>query len=294
MRYGLISDIHGNEAALDAVLAELARMRVDRVICLGDAVNPLPGSAAVFARLVALGIPVLRGNHEDYVVQCNEQPHAGIALLPNFLPVVWLASRLSPTLIDQLKALPMTLSLQDPHAGHCLLVHASPSRNRFGYRYGIDDAMAAELSATDAKMIVCGHWHDPETRTWNGMELVTIGSVGVPLRGRVEAEFAVVSVVDGRWTAEHLTVPYDSSFTLAAFRSSGLLDEGGPVAWFFYEEIRTGEKRLSTFFKWAAASGRAYDTLDSLTLAARDFLLENGSWVSIEPLAANWMRTRGG
>ena len=68
MRIGLISDIHGNLFALEAVLAELDREKLDDLICLGDvaALGPEPG--AVLARLQALGCPVVMGNTDAWLL----------------------------------------------------------------------------------------------------------------------------------------------------------------------------------------------------------------------------------
>ena len=64
MRVGLISDIHGNRLALDAVVSELEREGVDRIVCLGDvAVGPQPAEALEGIR--ELGCPVVMGNWDE-------------------------------------------------------------------------------------------------------------------------------------------------------------------------------------------------------------------------------------
>src|ERR671934_242005 len=67
-RLALISDIHGNGVALDAVLAELTRWRVDEIICLGDVAVGGPQPQAVIARLRELDCRSVRGNAEGWLL----------------------------------------------------------------------------------------------------------------------------------------------------------------------------------------------------------------------------------
>lgn len=295
MRIGIISDIHGNDHALEAVLADLAKKNIDRTICLGDVINPLPGSMKVYARLLELQIPMLFGNHEAYILGCLDQPDHPIDPTPNFEPVRALARRMPASLAQELRRLPMTMTVQDAAAGTCLLVHASPLNNRLGYRYGIDSDMEqqlAKIKQIGANTVVCGHWHDPETRDWQGLQLTTAGSVGVPLTGSTEAEYLILEAGDGRWRTEHHKIAYDAESTLKDYRDSGLILEGGPIAWLFYEEIRTGQKCLSTFFKWSKEKGRSYATFPTLTQSAQEFLIEHGTWHLLEPIAQSWIRSQ--
>src|SRR5438270_12277922 len=68
MRIAVISDMHGNCVALDAVLADLASRQVDRVVCLGDAVQGGPQPAEAIARLRELACPAVMGNADDWLL----------------------------------------------------------------------------------------------------------------------------------------------------------------------------------------------------------------------------------
>src|SRR5690348_5015085 len=68
MRTAVVSDIHGNGVALDAVLADLRRQPVDQVVCLGDAIQGGPQPAEVVARLRELGWPVVMGNADAWLL----------------------------------------------------------------------------------------------------------------------------------------------------------------------------------------------------------------------------------
>ena len=89
MQIALLADIHGNLAALEAVLAELDRLRPDRIAVLGDIVDGAPDSLACWERVRGLGAVVLRGNHERYVVDYGTERAAPEWSTPQFAPVRW-------------------------------------------------------------------------------------------------------------------------------------------------------------------------------------------------------------
>ena len=69
MPLALVSDIHGNDTALAAVVAELERLGIERVVCLGDAVQGGSQPREVLDRLAALGWPVILGNADDFLLE---------------------------------------------------------------------------------------------------------------------------------------------------------------------------------------------------------------------------------
>src|SRR5438128_199681 len=120
MRIAVLSDIHGNRHALETVLEEIRKRDIDQIVCLGDIVDPLPASGQVFERLRNLQIPILRGNHEDYVVTAHESPEHEISTAANWEPVRLVAKSLSTQTIQALKDLPLTVSLKGEKAGEIL------------------------------------------------------------------------------------------------------------------------------------------------------------------------------
>ncbi len=71
MRLAVIADIHGNLLALDAVLADIAARGVDLTVNLGDCVSGPLWPAETAARLMALGLPTVRGNHDRWVIEAE-------------------------------------------------------------------------------------------------------------------------------------------------------------------------------------------------------------------------------
>ncbi len=82
MRTALLSDIHGNLTAFQAVLADLADAKVDQIVYLGDAATLGPEPSAVVQQLQALACPCVLGNHEGYMLnlaQFLQEEHAAWA-----------------------------------------------------------------------------------------------------------------------------------------------------------------------------------------------------------------------
>jgi predicted phosphodiesterase len=115
MRLAVISDIHGNLLALEAVLADIERRAVDAIVNLGDCVTGPLWPKATFARLVALDLPTVRGNHDRWIL---DRPEAELSPAGSFA-----RAALSPSEHAWLHALPATLEV----APDILAVHGTPA-----------------------------------------------------------------------------------------------------------------------------------------------------------------------
>ena len=281
MRIAVVSDIHGNWAALDTVLKDIARRKVDRVICLGDAVDPMPESRKVFSYLVANKIPILRGNHEDYVFAAVSDPNHKMNKLLQFLPVKVTASSFDEASAMEIANLPFTLTEKSSKAGDILFCHASPGSNLRGWRYELDDVTSGELKACAESTIVCGHWHDPETRDWENKRLVAVGSVGVPF-GHIAAEYAILSEAQGHWEIEHLAVPYDPTPTLEAYAQSGWLKAGGPMGWILFHEVAVATRTIVPFYKWLKERVWEPKDISEWAQAVQEYLKLKGDWSVVD------------
>jgi predicted phosphodiesterase len=219
MKLAVISDIHGNVAALEAVLADAATRRVEQIVNLGDICSGGLFPRETADRLMPLGFPTIRGNHERQLSdQAPEQMglsdhHAATTMLPEQL--AWLA------------ALPETLCLFDD----MLLVHGTPDSD-LAYlletvtEKGIRPATSAEvelrLGSVDASVILCGHTHLQRAMRLDDRRLiVNPGSVGLPAyhddrphphrveSGSPHARYAVLSDEVSGWAVDLISVDYD-------------------------------------------------------------------------------------
>lgn len=207
MRVALISDLHANEVALDAVLAELSAERVDRLVCLGDVATLGPAASAVLARLAALRCTCILGNHDEFLLEPELIHHYTEA------PVIVQSvdqcrSELSAAELEQLGGFVRELDLDLGHGRRLLLFHGSP-------RSHMEDLLATtppelldeRLDGRRATVMAGGHTHVQMLRQHRGDWLVNPGSVGLPFEAHVQggpptilahAEYAVVEVTRQR------------------------------------------------------------------------------------------------
>lgn len=178
MRIAIISDVHGNILALEAVLADIARQGADRIVDLGDRVSGPLWPKETFDRLKALDISGVRGNHDRIV---GESPRAELG--PSDA-VAWDALDVADR--AELAALPFSAEFAPGlHA-----FHATPQHDD---RYTLDDIhdgrlfradmakIARRLGGFEARIILMGHSHRPEmVRLPDGRLLLNPGSVGDP------------------------------------------------------------------------------------------------------------------
>jgi predicted phosphodiesterase len=219
MKIAAISDIHGNLAALDAVLADAAACRVDAIVNLGDILSGGLFPRQTADRLIPLALPTIRGNHERQLLTLApaamglSDRHAAACLRPD--QIAWIAG------------LPETLRLSDD----VLLVHGTPDSDldyfletvtETGLRSATRAEVAGRAGAARAAVILCGHTHLAGTmRLDDGRLIVNPGSVGLPAyadghpfahvveSGSPHARYAIVTQVDGGWSADLRAVEYD-------------------------------------------------------------------------------------
>jgi putative phosphoesterase len=223
-RLALISDIHGNAVALDAVLADLETHSVDEIVCLGDIVAGGPQPRQALARLRALDCPVVRGNTDDWVL--GEVPPGGgegtRRLAEN---AAWVRTQLAPADLRYLDSLPSTLSLKvDLITAFCF--HGSPRASTDGLlaTTPVDTLDGYLADAPAASLFAGGHTHLQLLRRHREMSLVNPGSVGVPLGSLVAraapfpgwAEYALVDSKSDGLAITFLRLPVDPADIQAA------------------------------------------------------------------------------
>jgi putative phosphoesterase len=182
MRVAAIYDIHGNLPALEAVLEEIRRADVDRIVIGGDVV-PGPMPRETLARLLNLEIPIqfIQGNGEVAVLEqmAGKEP----AKVPEqFREVIrWTARQLDPEHQSLLASWPKTLRLEIPGLGKALFCHATPrNENEVFTRLTAEDRLSSIFEGVNATVVVCGHTHMQFDRMMGRIRVVNAGSVGMP------------------------------------------------------------------------------------------------------------------
>lgn len=245
-RLVLLSDVHANLPALDAVLADIARRAPDApVYHLGDLVGYAPWPNEVVDRLRAAGIPGVAGNYDS--TTATGYKHCGCKYEDprqeelSHLSYAWTLAHTSEASKRWLGALPFRLDIR-PLGGHLgaptvILVHGNPARNTFYWTEDRGDEfhlkMARQAGAKAGDAIAFGHTHKPWHRTVDGIHFVNTGSVGRPKDGDWRAGYVIVETTEEAVRVEFVRVEYDVERTMRAIRESALPGE-------FAEYVRTG------------------------------------------------------
>jgi len=229
VRVGLISDIHGNRAALDAVLGELERDGVDTIVCLGDvAVGPQPSES--LARVRELGCPVVLGNWDAaFVGEPVPPPTSETAAVVNEIHAWW-GEQLSDD--DRAYIATFERQLELPLDGtDALVYHGSPrSYNDWIFATTPDEELAPMFDDERPAILLGGHTHVQLLRRWSHSMLVNPGSVGLPFLSwwpqRVTvapwAEYAVLTTGEGTVRVEFRRTSFDVEAFLRLSRGSGM------------------------------------------------------------------------
>jgi predicted phosphodiesterase len=185
MPIAALYDVHGNLPALDAVLAEVRRLRVDQLVIGGDVVpGPMPGEC--LRRLRALDIPTLyiRGNGERVVLAARKGDD--ISEVPDAYRagIHWNATHIDADTADWMTAWPMTARLSVGGFGPVLFCHATPRNDRDIFtKLTPADVLARIFESEAAQLVVCGHTHMQFDRVVGDVRIVNAGSVGMSFQG---------------------------------------------------------------------------------------------------------------
>jgi putative phosphoesterase len=182
MRVAALYDIHGNLPALEAVLAEIHRADVDRVVVGGDVV-PGPMPRETIACLLDLDLPTefIQGNGDREVVARMRGIETG-TVPQKFREVMdWVAGQLQPEDEQLLAMWPTEVRLEIPGLGDVLFCHATPRNDTDIFtRLTSADRLLPIFGALDVPVVICGHSHMQFDRTIGRTRVVNAGSVGMP------------------------------------------------------------------------------------------------------------------
>ncbi len=237
MRLAVISDIHGNLAALEAVLSDIKQKNVDTVCCAGDLVGYGPFPDEVIDLLRENQISSVMGNY-DYAIGnsrivCRCEYKDEEAALIGMASIQWTLESISEKNKEFLQRLPFEIDVGTDNYS-VRVVHGSPRRNYEYLHENMDEkALYRLLLACRTDVLVCGHTHLPFTRRIGDMLLVNSGSVGKPKHGNPQASYCIVEI-NGKTDAEICYVKYDFEATAKA-----IIERGLPAK--LAENIRTGQ-----------------------------------------------------
>jgi putative phosphoesterase len=226
VRLAVVSDIHGNLPALEAVIADLAVTEPDQVVLGGDLALGGPHAPEVVDRLRELGWPSVLGNTDAALggLEAIPPPARG-----GFIPKV--AAHTSK-ILGRKRTAWLTRLPMEWHADDLVVVHAVPGDCWAIVSHDASDAMMRETySVAGAPIVIYGHIHRPFVRRLGDLTVVNAGSVSLSLDRDVRATYLIV---DGD-QVEHRRVDYDLEKVADDYYSTGY-----PMADSYASWLRTG------------------------------------------------------
>ena len=180
MRIAALYDIHGNLPALDAVLADVVRAGVDRIVVGGD-VLPGPMARACLERLQSVDVPVefLRGNGDRETLEESPDRPSRVPEAAR-LQLRWCRRQLDDTQAAAVAAWPPHVRLDVPGLGLVLFCHATPRNDEEVVTQLIPEELLLSIYDGAGDVVVCGHTHIQYDRMVGRTRVVNAGSVGMP------------------------------------------------------------------------------------------------------------------
>lgn len=204
MRIALISDIHGNALALEAVLADIRHRGADRIVCLGDVATLGPQPTEVLSRLRGIGCTCILGNHDEFLLEPSLV--AAYSKAPVIVESIeWALARLRAEELDYVRTFERSVLIQLEDKASLLAFHGTPDSN-------VTDLLATApahdvdqmLGGRRASIMAAGHTHIQMLRQHRGTLIVNPGSVGMPFEEYVGGKpprilpFAEYAIVESR------------------------------------------------------------------------------------------------
>ena len=249
MKYAIISDIHGNMPAFEAVLADAKAQNVDKYLLIGDYVNMLPYGNEVAERIRTMeNAVVVRGNGEDYLTDLlGKTPEEMTA--KQFRPIYWGYNSLSKENLEYMTTLPETSTVTD---GDCpiYLSHAPGLFFRTPPIELIHPPSASPIIATEQLthdeyltltknqilsnpeivqeilelpkgVHLFGHNHLPFHMEYEGRVFVNPGSCGVAINSDNRAQYTILTISGAKWTVDERRIEYNVQQAIDKMYSTG-------------------------------------------------------------------------
>ncbi len=217
MKIAIISDVHGNSHALQAVLKDIARRKAEMIINLGDSVYGPLDPLGTIEILMKNEMVHIKGNCDRMLWEPIQEQSATLTFVQN---------QLTKNHIDWLQQHPSQFIIED-----MLCCHGTPisdevylleEMNENGAILKNEKNIMDQLQNIEQKIIVCGHTHIPRVvYLANGKIVINPGSVGLPAykdelpvihkieSGTPHAKYVVIEEVLGEWIIEQISVPYN-------------------------------------------------------------------------------------
>jgi predicted phosphodiesterase len=228
-RIAVLSDVHGNATALEAVRKALRKEKPDAILVAGDLVFNGPAPAEAIDALRAMeadGALIIAGNTDVAVADYDYA--AAFPWFPDGPPPAfvsaaeWANDALGDERLDWLRRLPAERRLRIDDT-LLLACHASPGSQTAGFDADLEPTVTLErMMRTDARIVCCGHTHLPEVRDFGWKQIVNDGSAGYVFDGDPTASWAVVTIDGDDVSSEIRRTEFDAVAVANAISARGL------------------------------------------------------------------------
>ncbi|MCG6910898.1 MAG: metallophosphatase family protein [Deltaproteobacteria bacterium] len=207
MRVAIIADIHGNLVALEAVLADIKKRGVDKIVCLGDVATIGPQPRETIARLRDIGCRCVMGNHESWMLDPSLLD--GLEGAPDWFVnlIRWSTQQLTRDDLEYLGRFQSTIDIPVDMGKSIFCFHGSPRSNEHSIYPATPPGELNKMLAGHRSLFMAGaHTHAQMLRQHEGILIINPGSVGIPFEQRLPnkplrflpwAEYAIVHSGDG-------------------------------------------------------------------------------------------------
>lgn len=227
MRIAVLSDIHANAQALEAVMSDVINQGCEHVFCLGDIALAGPQPKEVVEYVMAQSTwTIIQGNTDKMIAQYGPEV---MEFLEAQYPVMANAIADDVAILDDahrayLAELPPILSFE-VEGCTVLLTHGSPRANNEDILPGMPLEIVEEIiEGTTEKLILCGHTHVPcGYQTNTNQTVVNVGSVGRPMTQEPKACYAIIDFADGSFEVRHRFVAYDNVLAAQIMSQRGFI-----------------------------------------------------------------------
>ncbi len=231
----VLSDIHGNSLALNAVIKDINNKEIPTIVNLGDSIYGPLDPAGTTEILINFKIPSICGNEDRILLNPSDED------LKNCPSLSYVQGLINSETIKWLNKLPKIIEYEN-----MILFHGTPNNDSEYFIEKIDkngvsikniDDLEEQTSSIDKDIILCGHSHVPRSiYLKNGKLIVNPGSVGLPAytdstpflhvmeTGTPHARYSIVSKHKDQWWIEDVSVPYDWNKAASIAAMNGRLD----------------------------------------------------------------------
>lgn len=223
MKLAILSDIHGNLSALNAVLDDLKHEHIDHYIIPGDFLGDGPQPKEVIKTLQSLKATIIKGNRELYIMDYHQGLNPAWDQHDQMATMVWTYQQLSNDELTFIEQLPLHTVLQLPNVDPIMIVHGS-IQDVYEHLYPNHEATLRTFNEMTVSTLICGHTHQPWFQKKDEKLIINPGAVGVHFNHRQASEYGLLTFTNNEWVVEHRQVNYDLNELQQQFITSGLMD----------------------------------------------------------------------